>query len=127
MGSIVFLGGLVVAFILLWIIIMAVKNTSGQKNTFLRLYLLVISIVAIGGGTIALGFFVYPTLTKVLISDAEYGRNRRQYTQCADNYYPKPIYMDREMYTYEADAEVLVATKDEQQIADCQEQALAQI
>ena len=101
---------------------METKNTNVQKNAFLRLYLLIISIVAIGGGTIALGFFVYPTLIKMLISDEEYSRNNRQYTQCSDNYYTRPMYVDK-MTTEEE----IVITKSEEEIADCQTKALVKI
>jgi hypothetical protein len=62
-----------------------------EHKNFLKLYLLIISLVATLGSVISLGFLVYETLEYQLISDEEYAKQRRSYTQCSsDPYYNDP-------------------------------------
>jgi len=94
-GSIAIIGGIALIFIILGLMIMeAKKEQKAGKNHFLKTYLLIVSIIAIGGGTIALGFVIFPSLERVIISDFEHGRNRREYTQCSDDYRTKVYYDD---------------------------------
>ena len=58
-----------------------------QKNSFLRFYLLVISIIATLGMVISFGFLVYNVLDHSLISDEEYVRNNWRYMNCSNTYY----------------------------------------
>lgn len=75
---------------LLILIIMESKkalSTSAPKNAFLRVYLLIISIIATAGATISLGFFIYPTIQKLIITDKEYLFNYREYKRCSEEKY----------------------------------------
>ena len=115
-------------FISLCIVItMETKKTlrkESQKNTFLRLYLLIISIIAIGGATISLGFFIYPTVQKAIITDEEYAINNWQYSQCEESDYKNiPVAVNEIDTTYET--EEVIPTDEE--IKECQQKAIEKL
>ena len=88
-----------------------------HKNAFLRFYLLVISIVATLGMVISFGFLAYNILDKSLISDEEYAKNNRRYTNCSstDYYYDK--YYDRDT----------LVQPTEEEIATCRTQVMEEV
>ncbi len=93
-----------------------IARQEPQKNTFLRLYLLIISIIAIGGATISLGFFIYPTIQKAIITDQEYAINNRKYSNCKE-----PKYMP---VTTKEGVQDETIDPTEEEIAKCQEDAI---
>ncbi|GHV23559.1 hypothetical protein FACS189428_7210 [Clostridia bacterium] len=58
-----------------------------STNTFLKMYLLIVSIIAIIGATISFGFFTYASLEVALISHEEFAKNNWQYTSCSNANY----------------------------------------
>ena len=86
-----------------------------SKNRFLKLYLLVISIVATLGMVIAFWWLAYDVLNNSIISDSEYlnGRNHREITNCNNPDYKYDAEEGREITTFRTSTE----------IAACEEQA----
>lgn len=114
------LWSIIVFFIIFFIVMETKKAQIAGKNPFLRLYFLLISIIAICWATISLWFIIYPTIQKILITDREYSVNQREYKNCSEaNYSPKAL--PDGTYTDER------VEKTDDEITSCQQQSLLKL
>lgn len=99
-----------------------------KKNTFLKFYLLVISIVATLGIVGSFGWLAYSSLNHLLISDEEYvqGRYYWNYDNCSTEIstYPERVDTNGNSYT-DYNTTPTITKPTEEEIALCEEKALA--